>query len=102
CVRERIMQAGVVLALIELAEGPVEEIAWLPRANRKIARAHVEQMKGMRPAVGNATPEHGRGLDQHQAERLGETSEASNRARCSSENSSDPPHGEWRPPPPRT
>ena len=52
----------------------------------------------MMAAVGNAAPEHGRGLDQHQAERLGETSEASNRARCSSEASSDHAHGEWRRP----
>ena len=98
CVRERIMQAGVVLALIELAKGPVEEIAWLARANRKIAGAHVEEMQRMMAAVGNATPEHGRGLDQYQAERLGETSEASNCARCSSEASSDHAHGEWRRP----
>ncbi len=98
CVRERLMQAGVVFALIELAKGPVEEIARLARANRKIAGAHVEEMQRMVAAIGDAATEHGRGLDQHQAERLGETSEASDRARRSSEASSDHAHGEWRRP----
>jgi hypothetical protein len=30
---ERLMQAGLVLALIELMKGPVQEIAWLARTD---------------------------------------------------------------------
>ena len=40
------MQARVVLALVELAKGPVEKIAGLACADREVARAHIEKMQG--------------------------------------------------------
>ena len=63
------MQARVVLALVELAEGPVEEIAGLACADREVARAHVEEMQRMMAAVSDAAPERRRRLGQHEAER---------------------------------
>ena len=55
------MQAGVVLSLVELAKGPVEEIAGLAGANREIAGAHIEQMQRMMAAIGDAATDRGQG-----------------------------------------
>ena len=96
CVRERLMEAGMIFALIELAEGPVQEIAGLACANREIAGAHVEEVQGVVATIGDAASEHGRGLDDQQAKRLGEVRKASDRARCSCESSTDNADGEWR------
>src|SRR4029079_19178325 len=44
-VRQGLVQAGLILSLVELAKSPVEEIAGLAGADREIARAHIEQMQ---------------------------------------------------------
>ena len=47
------MQAGIVFALIELAERPIQEIPGLPRMDREVAGPHIEQMQGMVTAEGD-------------------------------------------------
>ena len=58
--RQGLMQARLVLSLVELAKGPVEEIAGLARADREIAGAHIEEMQRVMAAIGDAAPERGR------------------------------------------
>ena len=66
------MQSGLVLALVELAKRPVEEVPGLAGANREIARAHVEEMQRVMAAIGDAATELRALLDHHEAERRGE------------------------------
>src|SRR3954470_9558119 len=51
---QRFMQALVILALIELEKGPVQEIAGLTYPDREVTRAHIEEMQWMIGAIGHA------------------------------------------------
>ena len=74
--RQGLVQAGLIFALVELSKRPVEKIAGLARANRKIASAHVEQMQWMVTAIGDATTDLRARLDHHQTERRGDALQA--------------------------
>ena len=69
CMREAIMQAGVILALVELAKSPVEKIAGLACAHREIAGAHIEKVQGMMRTVGDAAAKRSAWLDHDEVER---------------------------------
>src|SRR5262249_44010871 len=66
---ERFIQACMIFALIELAKGPIQEVARLAGANREIAGAHVEKMQWMMRAIGDAAPERGARLHHGEAKR---------------------------------
>ena len=53
-VRQAFMQAGMIFALIEQAESPIQKVARLTRPHRQIAGAHIEQVQGWWPP--KATP----------------------------------------------
>lgn len=90
------MQAGVIFALIELAKSPVQEIAGLAGANRKIAGAHIEQMQGMVSAVGDAAPERSARFHHDEAERPVDPGKASDGSRRAGESTADHAHRQWR------
>ena len=97
-VGQAFMQALVVLALVELAKRPVEEVAGLSRAHRKVAGAYIEKMQGMMRAVGDAPSERQAGLDHDETERPLDTGEAGDGGRHAGESAADHAHREWRPP----
>ena len=94
--RERVMQPGMILALIELVKRPVQEIAGLARADREIAGAHIEEVQRVMTAIGDTLAERRRRLDQHEMERMGQAREAADRTRRSGEASPDNANGQWR------
>jgi hypothetical protein len=93
---EAIMQAGVILALIELAKSPVEKIARLACAHREVAGAHIEKMQGMMRAVSDAAPKRSARLDHDEAERPIETREAGDGGGGAGESTADHAQSEWR------
>src|SRR6476646_141620 len=86
----------MVLALGKLAKGPIQKIAWLAGANRKIAGAHVEKMQGMMGAIGQAAPERTAWLNHDEAERLVQSREAGDRRGGAGESAADHAKSEWR------
>ncbi len=52
--RETFMQARMVLALVDLTEGPVEKVSGLAGANGKVAGTDVEEMQRMIATIGDA------------------------------------------------
>jgi hypothetical protein len=91
-VGERLMQARVVLSLVELTKGPVQEIARLPWANREIAGAHIEKIERVMAAIGNAAPKRGGALDHREPERSLDMREASDRGGGAREAATDYAH----------
>ena len=67
----------MVLTLVKLTKGPVQEIARLPGANREIAGAHIEKIERVMAAIGNAAPKRGGALDHREPERSLDMREAS-------------------------
>jgi hypothetical protein len=53
-VRQGLVQAGLILTLVELVKSPIEEITGLAGPDREIARAHIEQMQRVVAAIGDA------------------------------------------------
>ena len=64
-VRQGLVQAGLILSLVELVKSPVEEIAGLAGPDREIARAHIEQMQRVVAAIGDAATDLRTVLDHH-------------------------------------
>lgn len=93
---ETLVQAGMIFALIELAKGPVQEIAGLAGANRKIAGAHIEKMQRMVGAIGDATPKRGARFHHDEAERPIDPGKASDGRRRAGESTADHAHRKWR------
>ena len=73
------MQPRIIFSLVELTEGPGQEITGPASMDRKIARAHVKELQGMVAAKGNAPPERGTGFDHMEAEWLLHTLKAGDR-----------------------
>ena len=69
---ETFEQAGIVFALIDLRERPVQKIPRAIRKNREVARSHVEKMQGMVTAIGGAPPQGGARLHNGKVERTRE------------------------------
>src|SRR5262245_47209208 len=88
-VGEAFMQAGMIFALIELAKGPVQKIARLAGANRKIAGAHIEKMQGMMRAIGDATPKRSARFNHDEAERPVDAGKAGDGSRRAGESTAD-------------
>ena len=65
---EAVMQPCMIFPLVELAKGPIQEVAGLVGADRKIARAHIEKVQGMMRAIGNAPPKQDTRLDHDELE----------------------------------
>ena len=93
---EALMQPGMIFALIELAEGPVQKIAGLAGANRKIAGAHVEKMQRMMRAIGDAAAERGSRFHHHEAERPVDAGKATDGSRRAGESTADHAHRQSR------
>jgi hypothetical protein len=91
-VRERLMQARLVLALIELTKRPVQKIARLAGANGKVAGAHVEEIERMMAAIGDSTPKRGGSLDNDKAERSLEVRQAGDGGSGASKAAADHAH----------
>src|SRR5262245_2273497 len=88
-VSETFVQAGIVFALIDLRERPVQKILGAIRKNRKVARSHVEKMQRMMTAIGGAAPQVGAGLDNGEVERMRKPLEAGDRRSGSGEAAAD-------------
>jgi hypothetical protein len=88
-VGEAFMQAGMIFALIELAKGPVQKIARLAGANRKIAGAHIEKVQGMMRAIGDATPKRSARFNHDEAERPVDAGKAGDGSRRAGESTAD-------------
>ena len=58
--RQAVVQVGMVLALIELAEYPVEKVAGLACADGQVSRPHIEKMHWVRGTEGDALGDRGR------------------------------------------
>ena len=80
-VSETFVQAGIVFALIELRERPVQEILGAIRQNREVARSHVEKMQRMMTAKGGTPPQSRAWLDNGEVERTLKPLQAGDRRR---------------------
>jgi hypothetical protein len=70
---EALMQACMIFALVELAKGPIQEIAGLIGADRQVARALIEKVQGMMRAT---TPRPSETLGSTTTSRKGRSSRA--------------------------
>jgi hypothetical protein len=82
----------VILSLVELTKGPVQEIARLPWANREIAGAHIEKIERVMAAIGNAAPKRGGALDHREPEGCLDAREAGDRGGSAGEATTDHAH----------
>ena len=87
--RQGLVQAGLILSLVELAKSPVEEIAGLARADREVARAYIEQMQRVVAAIGDAATDLRARLDHHQTEWRGDALKAGDGDGSASEAAAD-------------
>jgi hypothetical protein len=94
------MKATMLLALIELAEGPVQEVARLAGADAEVAGAHIQEKQGVMTAEGDASPELAIGLDDRETERLVDGVQERNRCGDSGEAAAN--HTEFERPMART
>lgn len=96
--REAFMQARMVLALVDLTEGPIEKVSRLASANGKIARSDVEEMQRMIAAIGDTAAETCTTLDDGHAEGMLNPHGARDRGGGAGEAATNDAHMERRPP----
>ena len=86
------MQARMVLALVDLTEGPIEKVAGLASANGEVAGADIEKMQRMVAAIGDTAAKRVAAFHDGEAERPLDPGDARDGGRRAGEATTDDAH----------